>query len=170
MCQQAQHCLQFSFVQVTDLCTLRIPDYFLVTVMSTDGVITTTVQHPVTTVHITTICVTLPQNDDNCNLTVRINAGNSAGVSSPTNITVGRLMTTFSLWSDATATNYSSFIFATTILVKWIIGQTFQVRLMMMVGTLPQGRWSGCLCLKACEGIGFESSQAFPFWLISGRQ
>jgi len=61
---------------VTDPCTVRIPDYFLVTVMSTDGMIITTVQHPVTTIH-----VILPQNVDNCNLIVRVSAGNSAGTS-----------------------------------------------------------------------------------------
>ena len=90
MCQQAQPCLQSSFLQVTDLCTVRMPDYFLVTVMSTDGVIITTVQHPVTTIH-----VTLPQNVDECNLIVRISAGNSAGTSSPTEVPIGKLMTTF---------------------------------------------------------------------------
>ena len=69
---------------------VRMPDYFLVTVMSTDGMIITTVQHPVTTIH-----VTLPQNVDECNLIVRISAGNSAGTSSPTEVPIGKLMTTF---------------------------------------------------------------------------
>ena len=92
-----QHCLRCSFPQVTDLCTVRIPDYFLVTVTSADGVIITTVQHqhPATTVHITTIPVTLPQNVDECYLIVRISAGNSAGMSSPTESTIGKLTTTF---------------------------------------------------------------------------
>ena len=63
---------------------VRMPDYFLVTVMSTDGMIITTVQHPVTTIH-----VTLPQNVDECNLIVRISAGNSAGMSSSTETTIG---------------------------------------------------------------------------------
>ena len=57
--------------------------------MTTDRVIITTVQHPVATVRITTIHVTLPQNVDECNLVVRISAGNSAGVSSPTEIIIG---------------------------------------------------------------------------------
>jgi len=83
---------------VTDPCTVRIPDYFLVTVTSTDGVIITTVQHqrPVTTARITTIRVTLHQNVDECDLIVGINAGNSAGMSSPTEkTTIGKLITTF---------------------------------------------------------------------------
>ena len=92
-----QHCLRCSFPQVNDLCTLRIPDYFLVTVTSADGVIITTVQHqhPATTVRIVTIPVTLPQNVDECYLIVRISAGNSAGMSSPTESTIGKLTTTF---------------------------------------------------------------------------
>jgi len=72
---------------MTDPCTVRIPDYFHVTVMSTDGVIITNVQHPVTTIR-----VTLPQNVVKC-LIVRISVGNSAGLSSPTEISVGKSIT-----------------------------------------------------------------------------
>ena len=87
MCQQAQHCLQSSLLQVTDPCAVRIPDYFFVTVMCTDGMIITTVQHPVTSIH-----AILPQNVDNC-LIVRVSAGNSAGTSLPTEKTVnGKLI------------------------------------------------------------------------------
>ena len=67
-----------------------MPSYLLVTVMSTDrGNITTnvTVQHPVTR-----ICVALPQNVDECNLIVRVRAQNSAGMSSATEIPVGKLI------------------------------------------------------------------------------
>ena len=74
-------------------CTVRIPDYFLVTVTSTDGVIIKTVQHPVATVNITTIRVTLPQNVDKCSLIVVISAGNSAGMSSPTETTISKFTT-----------------------------------------------------------------------------
>ena len=74
------------------MCTVRMPNYFLVTVTSTDGVIITTVQHPVATVRITTIHVTLPPNVDECNLIVRISAGSSAGMSSPTETTIGKLI------------------------------------------------------------------------------
>ena len=52
--------------------------------------IITTVQHPVTTIH-----VTLPQNVDECDLIVIISMENNAGVSSPTEIPVGKLITTF---------------------------------------------------------------------------
>jgi len=73
-------------IHVTDPCTVRRPNSFLVTVMSTVWDVTTTVhvQNPVATIH-----VVLPQTADECNLIVAISAGNSAGMSSPTNITVG---------------------------------------------------------------------------------
>ena len=77
---------------MTDPCTARISSFFLVTVMSSDGVIITTVQHqhPVATIHIV-----LPRNMDKCDLIMNISVGNSAGMSSPTEITVGRLITIF---------------------------------------------------------------------------
>lgn len=77
--------------QVTDRCT-AISSSFLVTVMSTDVVIIKSVQqqHPVTTVHIV-----LPQDVDECNLIVNISVKNSAGMSTPTEITVGKLIATF---------------------------------------------------------------------------
>jgi len=55
--------------------------------MSTDGMIITTVQHPVTTIH-----VTLPQNVDECDLIVIISMENSAGVSSTTEIPVATVV------------------------------------------------------------------------------
>ena len=54
--------------------------------MSTDGMIIKTVQHPVATIR-----VTLPQNVDECNLILRVSAGNSAGMSSPTEVPIGKL-------------------------------------------------------------------------------
>ena len=75
--------------QVTDLCRVRTPNSFLVNVMSTDGDVIRSVQHPVDTIH-----VPLHLNVDDC-LIVRISAGNSAGMSSPTEITVGKLITNF---------------------------------------------------------------------------
>ena len=71
---------------MADPCTARIPNFFLVTVMSTVGAVITTVQRPVTT----TIHVELPQNVYEC-LTVNISAGNNAGITPPTEITVGKL-------------------------------------------------------------------------------
>lgn len=90
---------------MTDPCTARISSFFLVTVMSSDGVIITTVQHqhPVATIHIV-----LPRNMDKCNLIVNISVGNSAGMSSPTEITVGRLITIFP--GATAAVNYFNFV------------------------------------------------------------
>jgi len=78
-------------LHVTDPCAVRRPDNFLVTV-STDGVIITTVkhQHLVPTIHIL-----LPQDVNECDLIVTISAENRAGVSIPTVIPVGKLITTF---------------------------------------------------------------------------
>lgn len=72
---------------MSDPCAIRVPNTFYVTVMSTDGVVITTVQHPVAT----TIHVVLPQNVDKCSLIVRIRVQNSAGTSSPTEMSVGKL-------------------------------------------------------------------------------
>jgi len=71
-------------LHVTDPCAVRRPDYFLVTVKSTDGVIITTVQHQHPTIHIL-----LPQDVNECDLIVTISAENRAGVSIPTEIPVG---------------------------------------------------------------------------------
>jgi len=73
-------------IQVTEPCAVRVPNSFLVTVMSPDGIIIATEQYPVTAIH-----VTLPQSVDECNLTVNISAGNSAGMSPPTEISAGKL-------------------------------------------------------------------------------
>jgi len=58
-----------------------MPNYFLVTVTSTDGVNIKAVQRPVAAT--IAIHVALPQNVAEC-LIVNISAGNSAGMSSPT--------------------------------------------------------------------------------------
>lgn len=58
--------------------------------MSTVGAVITTVQRPVTT----TIHVELPQNMNEC-LIVNVSAANSAGITPPTKIAVGKLITTF---------------------------------------------------------------------------
>ena len=66
------------------MCTSRMPEYFLITLLTTDGRIlheTTVTHQPEDTVaHFT---ISLPQNVDGCTLHVRISAGNSAGISSP---------------------------------------------------------------------------------------
>ena len=72
---------------------------------STDGVIIKTVQHQHPTIHIL-----LPQDVNECDLNVAISAENRAGVSIPTEIPIGKLITTF-CGSDVTANlKYSSLL------------------------------------------------------------
>jgi len=59
--------------------------------MSTDGITIATEQRQVATVRVITIHITLHQEMDECFI-VRIIAGNSAGMSSPTEITDGELI------------------------------------------------------------------------------
>ena len=71
------------------MCPSRIPEFFLITLLTTDGHIlheTTVTHQPEDTVaHFT---ISLPQNVDGCSLHVRISAGNSAGMSAPNDIAV----------------------------------------------------------------------------------
>jgi len=73
-------------LQVIDPCTMRNPNSFLVSWMTTAGVDSMIVQSyhqpglPVDT------RIRLPKNVDICKLAVRISAKNSAGMSSPTEI------------------------------------------------------------------------------------
>ena len=66
------------------MCPSRIPEFFLITLLTSDGHIlheTTVTHQPEDTVaHFT---ISLPQNVDVCTLHVRISAGNSAGMSAP---------------------------------------------------------------------------------------
>ena len=77
---------------MTELCEARIPSYFVVTVMTAGRVAvnTTTVHHDHQLGSQVTIRIELPQNADMCSLLVSIRAGNSAGMSSLTEIEVGR--------------------------------------------------------------------------------
>ena len=71
------------------MCTSRIPEFFLITLLTTDGHILRemTIPHqPEDTV--ADFTVSLPQNVDVCSLHVRISAGNSAGMSAPSDIAV----------------------------------------------------------------------------------
>ena len=77
--------------QVTDQCTVRMPNSFLVSVTTANGVIITTDNHPHSESVATTIHILLSV--DECDLIVRISAENRAGVSSPTDIPVGKLST-----------------------------------------------------------------------------
>ena len=70
---------------------MRTPNYFVITVTNSSRTInTTTVSHDHQSGSQVTIRIELPQNADMCSLVVSISAGNSAGMSSPTEIEVGR--------------------------------------------------------------------------------
>ena len=70
---------------------MRTPNYFVITVTNSSRTInTTTVPHDHQLGSQVTIKIELPRNVDMCSLVVTIRAGNSAGVSSPTEIEVGR--------------------------------------------------------------------------------
>ena len=71
------------------MCTSRIPKFFLITLLTTDGHIL----HETTVTHqsedtVAYFNISLPPSVDVCSLHVRIRAGNSAGMSAPSNITV----------------------------------------------------------------------------------
>ena len=71
------------------MCPSRIPEFFLIALLTIDGHIlheTTVTHQPEDTVADFTIG--LPQNVDGCTLHVRISAGNSAGMSAPSDIAV----------------------------------------------------------------------------------
>ena len=71
------------------MCTSRIPEFFLITLLTTDGHIlreTTVTHQPEDTV--ANFTISLPQSVDMCTLRVRISAGNSAGLSAPSDIAV----------------------------------------------------------------------------------
>ena len=71
------------------MCPSRIPEFFLITLLTTDGHIlheTTITHQPGQAVaHFT---ISLPQTVDECSLRVRISAGNSAGISAPSDVAV----------------------------------------------------------------------------------
>ena len=70
---------------------MRTPNYFVITVTNSSRTInTTTVSHDHQSGSQVTIRIELPRNVDMCSLVVSIRAGNSAGMSFPTEIEVGR--------------------------------------------------------------------------------
>ena len=73
-------------LQVIDPCTMRNPNSFLVSWMTTAGVDSMIVQSYHQPGLPVDIRIRLPKNVDICKLAVRISAKNSAGVSSPTEI------------------------------------------------------------------------------------
>ena len=69
------------------VCISRIPEFFLIVVMTSTGSVLNA------TIHATaSFTINLPQNVAACSLHVRISAGNSAGISAPSEaVEVGKL-------------------------------------------------------------------------------
>ena len=80
-----------SILQVTEQCKVRRPIFFRITLMTSGRVTlnTTTVLYDQSGSQVT-VTIEVPQNVDICSLIVNISAGNSAGLSSPTEVEVGR--------------------------------------------------------------------------------
>ena len=65
------------------VCTSRIPEFFLITVLTSAGnVVNETRQHEPGQ-QVANFTISLPQSVDECSLRLRVIAGNSAGISSP---------------------------------------------------------------------------------------
>ena len=78
-----------SLLQVSEPCKTRTPECFVITVTNSgERIYTTTVEYD----HQPRFhnAIDLPQNVDMCSLYVNISAGNSAGMSPPTKIEVGK--------------------------------------------------------------------------------
>ena len=82
-------------LQVDTVCTNRMPEFFLITLINSDGsVLNETRQHQPGQA-VADFTISLPQSVDVCSLHVRISAGNSAGMSSPSEtVEVGKLYIT----------------------------------------------------------------------------
>ena len=84
-------CCDVSLLQVTEPCKMRIPSYFVITVMTPGRTVNTTiVPHDHLSGSQLATTIELHQNMNMCSLLVNIRAGNSAGMSLPTEIEVGR--------------------------------------------------------------------------------
>ena len=80
------------FLQAAEPCEVRTPNSLHISVMTSGWVAinTTTVQHDHQSGSQVVIRIKLPQDVDMCSLLVSIRARNNAGMSSPTEIEVGR--------------------------------------------------------------------------------
>ena len=77
--------------QVTESCEMKKPNSFHIAVMTSGRTVnTTSVQHDHHSGSQVAIRIELPQNVNMCSLLVSISAGNSAGMSPPTEIEVGK--------------------------------------------------------------------------------
>ena len=73
------------------MCINRMPKYFVITVSSDESVFNETRQHEPGEA-VADFTISLPQSVDVCSLRVRIRAGNSAGMSAPSEaVEVGKL-------------------------------------------------------------------------------
>ena len=89
-CSTYNHCF---YVQVNNICTRRIPEFFLITPMTpTGGVLwESNITHEPGQA-VADFNISLPQGVEVCSLHVRISAGNSAGMSAPSEaVVVGKL-------------------------------------------------------------------------------
>ena len=86
-----QNLLSCFGLQVTEPCEMRRPNFFHIAVMTSGRTVNiTTAQYDHQSGPRVTIRIKLPHNVDMCSIDVNIRAGNSAGLSSPTEIEVGR--------------------------------------------------------------------------------
>ena len=74
------------------VCTSRIPEFFLITVMNSAGSVLTETRQKHEPGEGADFTISLPPSVDVCSLHVRISAGNSAGMSAPSEaVEVGKL-------------------------------------------------------------------------------
>ena len=80
-------------LQVDVVCTSRIPEFFLITVLTSTGSVLNETRHHQPGQAVADFTIRLPQTVDACTLQVRIIAGNSAGMSAPSEaVEVGKLL------------------------------------------------------------------------------
>ena len=88
-CSTYNHCF---YVQVNNMCTRRITEFFFITLVTSAGDILweSNISHEPG--EVADFNISLPQGADVCSFHVRISAGNSAGMSAPSEaVVVGKL-------------------------------------------------------------------------------
>ena len=79
-----------TLLQVDVVCTSRMPQFFLITVMNSGGNVLNETRHQPGQA-LADFTISLPQSVDVCTLHVRISAGNAVGMSAPSEaVEVGR--------------------------------------------------------------------------------
>ena len=75
------------------VCTSRTPEFFLITVLTSAGRVFNETRQRQPGQKFANFTISLPQSVDVCSLHVRVSAGNSAGMSSPSEaVEVGKLL------------------------------------------------------------------------------